>query len=321
LLRASEPDLASSYFSPRLLFFGLSTGRIPIQNFLIVIMLSQNTILAPLDAANLQDLGLVGPVNTHGTRRLHRRRLNRSSDEEHSDIPLNALMQSPAAFAEIPEGLISLATLVHIGFSFQKAAEIWHRWTNWPTSGPRRETDPEDGGFQVTFIDFMIGRLNQQHDTWSDIDQEWQACLNANGIADELQRAILDPKFKYLRHSESCLFWVKDTILMRYAGLKDIQRASHEREMQIRNQGTGSSLFEPPRSVPASGFSGSGSGSGSGSSGHQRHRSTSGLQRESTPWIGQHSTASARAIAARNAPGCTVLFKRNGPRPNCRPIR
>jgi hypothetical protein len=197
----------------------------------------ETTILAPLDAVDLLSRGLLGPGTTTGFCRLHKRLLNRWSDAEYHDIPLDISLEPPAAgdaFSMIPTVLISYETLVHVGLSEVKATELWNRWINWPVSGPRREIDTDDGGLRVDFIDFIIGPLENQVDTAEDNDLRWRECLNACGIDVSVQDAIMDPHFEYLRLSESCLYWVKDTIEMRYAGLKDIQRSSREREMKLR---------------------------------------------------------------------------------------
>lgn len=46
------------------------------------------SILTPDDAVNLQASGLASPPLYDGTRRIHKRRLNRSSDEEEQHLPL-----------------------------------------------------------------------------------------------------------------------------------------------------------------------------------------------------------------------------------------
>ena len=89
--------------------------------------MSEHTILAPLDSADLLHRRLLGPGRTTGSHRLHKRRLNRSSDEENLNIPLKVPLSSPAAdnaFATIPVALISYETLVYVGLSEAKATEI-----------------------------------------------------------------------------------------------------------------------------------------------------------------------------------------------------
>ncbi|KAK0720984.1 hypothetical protein B0H67DRAFT_577867 [Lasiosphaeris hirsuta] len=91
------------------------------------------TILAPLDVSNLQTEGLLRQGTSSRIRRLHQRRLNRSSEEEHRDIPLEIPQNDSAiqdAFASIPVFLISRETLTHVGLSASKAEQLWSAWTN-----------------------------------------------------------------------------------------------------------------------------------------------------------------------------------------------
>ncbi|KAF4466354.1 hypothetical protein FALBO_6803 [Fusarium albosuccineum] len=270
--------------------------------------MSETHILAPLDIAHLTSQGLVGPVDDGGTRRLHKRRLNRSSDEEHGHIPLQATVHSHLdAFATIPDQLISLATIEHVGFSKTKALEIWNSWTNWPVTGPRRETDIDDGGLQVTFLDFLtehIGRV----DTHDDNDVEWTSCMETYGLATEAQHAILDVRFKYLRLSRSCAEWSADTVHMRYAGLEEIQKASRDRAAALRCASSRPGNSQASRSSSDNVVSTPDTLSTSSSS-RPTQRSISSMQRESVPGISTDSSSSSIAIAERDVPGYTVLYK------------
>ncbi|KAM0350691.1 hypothetical protein ACHAPU_003183 [Fusarium lateritium] len=243
-------------------------------------------ILAPGDQTHLIRTGLAGNLNiAKGTITVHKRRLNRSSDEENSNLPLNTNPRSrPDAFVTIPEQLISKATIEHLGFNSDKAAEIWNGWINWPP-GPRREIDPDDGGLEVSFLDWVKGHAGYSNDVWQDDSAAWLACMQHWGIATELQHAIMDTHFKYIRLTGTCIGWVRDTIKMRYAGLQDIQRASKER--QSSNLG---------------GPSGTGASQSSG-------RSISSQQRSALPGVLIDSCSSTQAIAAQNALGMTVLYK------------
>lgn len=123
--------------------------------------------------------------------------------------------------------IVSLETLIYVGLSSAKANDLWDRWTNWSLTGPRRETDPDDGfGLTVTFLDFIIGGCSVEHtvDTTAEDNIEWRKCLDACSINTATQDAIMDPKFRKLRLSNSCLYWAKDTIEMRYKGLESHQQ-------------------------------------------------------------------------------------------------
>ncbi|KAJ5375038.1 hypothetical protein N7517_007044 [Penicillium concentricum] len=70
------------------------------------------TILAPNDAVILQESRFVGPPLSDRTRRIHKRRLNRSSDQEEQHLSLSPVSSTSRfdPFVGMPEHLISLAT-------------------------------------------------------------------------------------------------------------------------------------------------------------------------------------------------------------------
>ncbi|KAK3346948.1 hypothetical protein B0T25DRAFT_291512 [Lasiosphaeria hispida] len=270
---------------------------------------TSSAILAPLDTANLQAQGLLLVGSAAGSRRIHKRRLNRSSDEEHRDIPLVTPPESSAAFVTIPDVLISRETLMHVGLSAENAGELWQKWTNWPQFGPRREVDPDDGGLQVTFIDFIVGHMENKDDAADESDAQWRACMDACGLSVDTQDAIMDPHFTYLRLSSSCLSWVRDTIEMRYAGLQDIQRTSRVREMELRRMASRPGAHQGEQRGGSQGGYTLDSASLPAATGQEKRRSISGQQQQGTPGVALDVWSSARAIASRNAPGYTVLYK------------
>lgn len=200
---------------------------------------SGSAILAPLDVERLQNQGLLSPRSDRGTRKIHKRLLTPSSDEEHRDIPLDVPIESAAAddaFVTIPDKLISRATLVYVGFSERKAAQLWASWIKWLFDGFRPNIVHDIGGLQMAFCDFVTNkpfRTNVDADE-EDNDQKWTDALNAYGMAAEFQRALLDPTFKSIRLTQSCCEWAKDTVEMRYTELENVQRASQERERALQ---------------------------------------------------------------------------------------
>lgn len=51
-------------------------------------------------------------------------------------IPLEASFgKGTESFVQIPDVLISRETLIHIGFTPEKATEIYNRWSDWPIEG------------------------------------------------------------------------------------------------------------------------------------------------------------------------------------------
>ncbi|KAF5970493.1 hypothetical protein FBULB1_9690 [Fusarium bulbicola] len=200
-------------------------------------------ILAPGDAAQLINLGLVNlPSPPNGSIQIHKRRLNRTSDVENKHIPLDVNAGSrPDAFATIPEMLISKATIEYVGFSSDKATEIWSGWVNWSPGFIIRETDPSGlTTLEVSFLDWMERHTGNpcSDDIWEDDNSAWFRYMEQCGIATELQQSIMDPRFKDMRLTGTCIGWLRNTMEIRYQGLEEVQRASAEREKALGLQGT-----------------------------------------------------------------------------------
>jgi len=269
------------------------------------------TILAPLDAQDLRTRGLLHPSGTNGAHRLHRRLVNGDSDEEYKHISLDVPLASPfadEAYVAVPDMLISHQTLQYLGLSDSKAAELWDFWCHWDTDdGIGRWEIDEDCDMWWEFIDFAVNNTAKYHpdvDDESD-DAQWRTYIRGCGISEEVENAIMDPDFTSLRLSCSGFYWIEDTMRMRYAGLEEIQRTS---------------LARVEKSSHSAGRGGDGGQ-------HERcqgdHQTTSdGSQSQQPLGLGQGQSSwtsstveisaldvSASAIAARNAPGHTILFK------------
>jgi hypothetical protein len=272
------------------------------------------SVLEPADAQYLVASGLASPASSNGTRRIHKRRLNRSSDEENSDLPLTPPSSSPPHAslsaensATIPDTLVSLATLKYLGFTEVAANQIWARWTNWPQGPPGRFESDSDG--EIMFVEVAVGHLTigRDSDTSDDNDQEWHQCLSICGINAETRASIMDPLYKRIRLTESCCFWVKDTIELRYRGLEAVQEASRERAMALQRA---SSRPSQSGSRPSqSGHVGrAGSSLGSSSTSRTEQRSISGTMR-TAPGISSNTAFSNVTQSARSSPGSITLYK------------
>ncbi|KAL2757826.1 hypothetical protein ACRALDRAFT_1068321 [Sodiomyces alcalophilus JCM 7366] len=254
-------------------------------------------ILSPIDLENLRAQGLVGPVEPNGTRRIHKRRLGRFSDLEYSHIPLSDV-SSPEpqdSSISVPEDIISQATLEYIGYNDEMASHLWRKWAHWPPGEPVREVDDFYSG--IRFIDFATGHLSGHNvDTFSEDITEWMSCMETCGIARELQDAILDPVFDRVRKTETCVFWLADTMRMRYNELREIQRASLERDKALQREGSPSPTGNTPRTeqhLPSS----------------PREQSSVSMTQRLAPGIEKDTAMSAAAVAAHNTPGYTTLYK------------
>jgi hypothetical protein len=270
------------------------------------------SVLASADVEDLSSTGLISPPSANGTLRVHKRRLNRSSDEENSHLPLTPISSTSSSsvtemYATIPELLISLATLKYLGYTDTAANQIWDRWSNWPSTPPGRFEVDSDG--EVLFIDVAVSHLNRvrDQDTWDENDRLWFNFMNLCGINLEVQTNIMDPIYKRIRLTESCYFWVKDTIKLRYRGLEAIQRASRERTMATTRAAS------RPGHSSSNRHGGSSTGGSSGSaqitpSQESGQRSISGTMRKA-PGISSDSAFSNACRSARNIPGSIVLYK------------
>ncbi|KAG0155810.1 hypothetical protein PDIDSM_2983 [Penicillium digitatum] len=174
------------------------------------------------------------------------------------------------------------------GLQLRNGNSYLEYWTNWPPGEPKRETDDVYHG--MPFMDIVQGYIDNSPDTCEDNDAEWFRCFNLYGIHRELQEVIMDPKFRYIRLTESCKFWVLDTFQLRNRALQTAQDASRERDMARRR--------EASRSRQSSSV-------GSG------QRSISDSLRVVMPWLSRETALSeAAATAASRKPGHTTLYKR-----------
>ncbi|PTB66896.1 hypothetical protein BBK36DRAFT_1083734, partial [Trichoderma citrinoviride] len=178
----------------------------------------------------------------------------------------------------IPEQLVSLATIKYLGYNDDSAAKIWHDWTApIPQGQPIPDTDPI---FEMPFLDPIIGFSygRKELDTWDEDDQKWFECMTRCGINAETQAAIMDPVFRDIRLTQTCLFWIRDTIETRWDALRMIQRAPMQREEEILGAARCSN----------------------GSPASQTIRSTPGTSE-------QHTALSEAAL--QNAPGSLTLYR------------
>jgi hypothetical protein len=66
-----------------------------------------------------------------------------------------------------------------------------------------------------------------------DDSDDWRAVMDHCGLRRECQDAILDPRFKDIRLTETASYWISDTVLLRLAILKSISRKSALRSLTL----------------------------------------------------------------------------------------
>ncbi|VUC24783.1 unnamed protein product [Clonostachys rosea] len=197
-------------------------------------MTEHGNILGSLDAEHLQNIGHLR-TNSNGTMKLHRRQLNRSSDEENRHIPLNITVDSPTsppdAFSIIPQRLISPATLEYVGFSRERSIALWNSWTAFT-----QPIDSDGDGDIMPFIDFITGPFDSRGDDADDGDDEqWRLTMDKFGLSADFQDRIMHPIFTDIRLTQSCAYWCKDTVEMRYEALRFIQHSSLDRQRLLED--------------------------------------------------------------------------------------
>jgi hypothetical protein len=120
-------------------------------------------VLHPEDVQALTREGTIIAADRPGIRRIHKRRPNRSSDEEYKDLAIPSppsTISSPASpapiedFETIPDNLVSRETLLYLGFVDTAAKTIWGCWCNWG-SDQGREADGGPVTFESIFRSYI----------------------------------------------------------------------------------------------------------------------------------------------------------------------
>ncbi|KAJ5430810.1 hypothetical protein N7491_007826 [Penicillium cf. griseofulvum] len=135
------------------------------------------TIIAPDDVVILQTSGLVNPLLSDCTRRMHKRRLNRSRDEEEQHLSLSSMWLSQSTSSRLPP-LSILGTTHKVQLAFGNIE---------PTGPPENPRESDDIYHGVPFIDVAEGYIYKFLDTCEDDNARWFYCIELYGINSELQ--------------------------------------------------------------------------------------------------------------------------------------
>lgn len=182
-------------------------------------------IFAAEDEQDLLDRNLLSQPFPDGTRLVHRQCLGRWSYNQ-------PLSQLPTDFVPIPIMTESKATLEYLGFNERTTARLWARWQAWLM--------PEfPCKLLASFPDVFASTIGAEgcrryNNTWSEDDGLWYECMDHIGLSTEFQQAIMDPDFRTLRLSQSCYYWVNNTINMRWNNLESVRLASLHRANQLK---------------------------------------------------------------------------------------
>ncbi|KAI9844964.1 MAG: hypothetical protein M1838_001948 [Thelocarpon superellum] len=113
---------------------------------------------------------------------------------------------------EIPTHIESATTYEWLGFTAAKAAELYQWFTEVPDDDQLKDFYYV-AEFQLTW--------SKVEDAYTESD-DWRACMDGLGINQTLQDAILNPEYEEIRFTQSCKFWLLDTMGDKYSFLLDM---------------------------------------------------------------------------------------------------
>jgi hypothetical protein len=98
-----------------------------------------------------------------------------------------------------------------MGLTAESAADIQSRWL----------CLPEDVKDINDFLDFSLDQIRlHPHPDALDSEDDWRAHMAALGINADLQKSIMVEEHDTIRSTETCDYWLLDTINMNYATLQ-----------------------------------------------------------------------------------------------------
>ena len=132
------------------------------------------------------------------------------------------------AFEWIPLEQESLATIKYIGYTDEKAKDLWEVWEAILNS----EEDPDF--LHDILLPPIYDSVNKFADTlnaWDESD-DWRGVMKKWGLSKEFQDTIMDPEFADIRLTESMRAWVSGTMRLRLDTLQCIAKVSELRAEQ-----------------------------------------------------------------------------------------
>jgi len=243
----------------------------------------KDEILVPIDAEMLEQKRLLGPIISR-RRKIHPMLLRSDGRVDDIDPGFDATVEIPA-FRESSE------MLQYLGFDEPKAHEIWKVW---------KELGPD--GQLKDFVDFAMAFADTA-DVWDNQDSEWTQHMEQLGINLQTIDAIMHPRYKEIRLTCSCNYWVRDTIQGRHEVLLALQRTSQirgERLQEACEDATGKGKSGGTKTQELSSSSkkdkqaGAMEGNGSGTPDKNKYRTSNAVKQQPLP---------------STAPGKTTLWR------------
>ncbi|KZF20519.1 hypothetical protein L228DRAFT_249276 [Xylona heveae TC161] len=109
----------------------------------------------------------------------------------------------------IPEFIESMETLQYLGFTKETAEKLWLKIEKRP--------DPDMNDFMR-----MVRGWVRSFPNAVDEDDDWISVMNKIGIKTRLRQAILTPEYKDIRLSETCHYWINETMQCDFQFLESI---------------------------------------------------------------------------------------------------
>ena len=187
-------------------------------------------VLTNEDARGLQEYGLLNLIHEIGYHELHKGCLLSHNDISHA---LRKSTAKPSDMLKIPMIIISREALIWLGFSNKMANQLWQQWLHlhsnrrWP--GILEFRDVILTYLRLPDVAGGILTLNK----FNDDDNEWRRVLHAHGLSQPFVSMIMDPCFRAQRLTESCNYWIEDTMRQRWDLLVEIYTTSRERTARI----------------------------------------------------------------------------------------
>lgn len=194
-----------------------------------------NRIFMRVDAKIIEREGFLGPVNANGRRLVHRKMLDYSHKGQ--NLPQIRLGDEGAGrwFVWVPDMLISRATLEFLGYTPEKADQLWTTWLNppilpWATPEPDTRRPEEFCGMAQKEILRIPGERAVAPRA------QWRNLMAERGFTPDFQDGVFyrAPPGSDPPGSEPWASWVIWLLKARWHDLQLIKDASVERQRAIR---------------------------------------------------------------------------------------
>jgi hypothetical protein len=145
----------------------------------------------------------------------------------------------------IPNFTYSKQTLQYLGYTEQRAEELWEAWrkdarAQVETLGRLPSKILERDFRQAVKVPFITvpsrNKVIRFFVNSSDSSDDWVVIMNKFGLTKEFQTAILHPEFKDIRSCHTLWNWFRVTFDLRLLALDDVRRASSWRSLPQRTK-------------------------------------------------------------------------------------